>query len=632
MDANHELQDLQPSPGQDLEHLLGDHEREPSPPIPDSSSSSSTAPITPIAPPPTKSVTTRIRPPSPRRRLRSGWHSIAWKAEIFSWIASACCFIALVITLRVFDGHPLPQLKFGISPGAIIQILSSVGEFFLEISFGSGIGQLKWLNALQKKPLADFHAIDEASRGPWGSAVLIASRRGGLVASLGAFIVIAALGIGTFVQQALNYDTIYLASGNALITIAQYMNGTGTAPIANGGVTDGVDSELAPAPFLALFSPPSTNFTVTAHCSTGNCTWSSYQTLGFCNTCKNLSSQLKRDKIRIVPDNLTSEAYSTDIYTLPNGFGLTGIQPGDMDNQVDFFITNGVLNVSTSFLNWDSVAFPYNGSVLMSVFAVAAAPGTIPEQPDQTFALSEKMTGGMYAPPVAFECMLQFCVRNMSAVFANGTLHETIISAWTNETQRAVPDYDHYIFHPPHSDVFRVLAASVGATANWLSYLLAGDAISSLIDSLGSHASSDLTQAIRTAMNSSDTGFPDLMDNLANSLSLSLRSASYQPPPTQGKAFAAVSHAVVTWEWLILPAFELVGSLVFLVLVMMRTRKAGLVPWTNSVLAIFFHGFDRRPAMPGVDEAESAMTKEAHGLLVQFQPREEGGRLIAVNG
>lgn len=415
--------------------------------------------------------------------------------------------------------------------------------------------------------------------------------------------------------------------------IAQYMNGVGTAPIDNGGTIAGVDSVLTSAPYLAFFNPPGTNFTATAHCSSGNCTWSSYQTLGFCNTCKNLSRQLKRDKIHIIPHKLTDEAYDTNVYTLPNGFGLTGIQPMEMNNQVDFSITNGILNVSTTIApeGWASVAFPHNGSVLLSAFAVAAAPGTIPEQPDQTKFSPDEMTGEMYAAPVAFECMLQFCVRNMSAVFVNGTLHETVISTWTNETQGILPETERYIFRPPHSDEFRVLPTSKEATADWLNFLLVGSAYSSDVDSLDFAASSDLLRTIRIAMNSSETGFSDLMDNLANSLSLSLRSASYQPSPIHGKAFAPISHAVVTWEWLILPAFELVASLVFLLIVMMRTSRAGLVPWTNNILAVFFHGFDKRPAMHGIDESETAMEKESDGLLVQFQAREEGGRLITVN-
>jgi hypothetical protein len=452
---------------------------------------------------------------------------------------------------------------------------------------------------------------------------------------LGAFIVIVALGIGTFVQQALDYDTIYPVSqgGSALMPIAQFINGTGEAATQDGGSTANVDSVLTSAPYLAFYSPAGTNFTATAHCSTGNCTWSSYQTLGFCNTCKNLTSQLKMNKLRIVPDGLKDEAYTTDTYTLPNGFGLTGIQPGDMDNQVDFYKVNGILNVSTTNTpeEWSSVAFSSNGSVLIGFFAVAAAPGTIPEQPDQT-ETDDKMTGSIYAAPVAYECMLQYCVRTMNATFINGTLHENVVSTWTNETQGIVPDNGHYVLRPPNSSVeFRALGVTRDAMIPWLNSLLVGSAYSSNLDELTYSASSDLMRVARIAMNASETGFQDLMDNLANSMSLSLRTASYQPAPTHGDAFSPVSHAVVTWEWLILPAFELIASLVFLVLVMLKTRKSGLIPWTNSILAIFYHGFDQRPSMSGVDDTESALEEESHGLLVQFQPREEGGRLAIVN-
>lgn len=451
---------------------------------------------------------------------------------------------------------------------------------------------------------------------------------------MGAFIVIVALGIGTFVQQALDYDTIYPVSGTALMPTAQFMNGVGQATINNVASTTGVDTVLTSAPYLAFYSPAGTNFTATVQCSTGNCTWSSYQTLGFCNTCKNLTSQLKRSKIHIVPHHLKDEAYDTNVYTLPNGFGLTGVQPKQMNNQVDFSISNGILNVSTinSLELWDSIAFAHNGSVFMDVFVVAAAPGTIPEQPDQTKWSSDTMVGEMYAAPVAYECLLQFCVRNMNATFINGTLRETVVSTWTNETQGLIPNYGHYVLRPPNSsEEFRILGDSKDATVEWLDSLLIGNAHSAMVDSFDAAYSSDLMRMVRTAMNNSETGFQDLMDNLANSMSLSLRSAAYQPAPTHGDAFSPVSHAVVTWEWLILPAFELIASLVFLVLVILRTRKARLTPWTNNILAVFYHGFNQRPSMSSADDSESALEKESHGLLVQFQAREEGGRLAILS-
>lgn len=131
------------------------------------------------------------------------------------------------------------------------------------------------------------------------------------------------------------------------------------------------------------------NFTAaaTAECGTRNCTWESYQTLGICSTCEDLTSKLQMTKVHLDPNNDGKTAYDADYYTLPNGFGLTGIQPGEMINQVDFSTTNAMLNITTTSarmsrnsvsVDWDLIAFPHNGSKLLSVFAVGASPGTIP--------------------------------------------------------------------------------------------------------------------------------------------------------------------------------------------------------------------------------------------------------------
>jgi hypothetical protein len=96
----------------------------------------------------------------------------------------------------------------------------------------------------------------------------------------------------------------------------------------------------------------------------------------------------------------------------------------------------------------------------------------------------------------------------------------------------------------------------------------------------------------------------------------------------RGNAFTATSHAVVTWEWLILPFFELVGSLVFLITVMIQTRQGGLsVPWTNSTLAYFFHGLDERPVRGLVHQSEEKMAEE---LEVKFERGGDGGHLFIV--
>lgn len=90
-------------------------------------------------------------------------------------------FIAIVVVLKVLDGRPFPDLRFGLTPNVIIGLLATFAEFLLIAPVSSAIGQLKWLRALHRKPMDDFRAIYEASRGPWGSVVFLARRKGGYV-------------------------------------------------------------------------------------------------------------------------------------------------------------------------------------------------------------------------------------------------------------------------------------------------------------------------------------------------------------------------------------------------------------------------------------------------------------------
>jgi hypothetical protein len=413
------------------------------------------------------------------------------------------------------------------------------------------------------------------------------------------------------------------------------MNGSGgVAPLGGGAATTGFDAELLTAPYAAFYTRNGTTLTATAHCGTGNCTWEAYETLSVCSTCQDLSSQLKRTHI-----DADQYVGATDHYTLPNGFSLLG-RPRNSDR-------TSILNI-TATLNtedakhertWDSIAFQNKGSKLLNVFGIGPSPGKIPKEPD-----ANDTKNGMaefFGPPVAYECLLQFCVRNMHAVFINGTLKETVISTWTDQNQPPpdtvrVPRPPITLRPPGSSTAFVVESRGLVVTQSWLRQLLINNATKATLsaeyirESLPTFTS-DIAQSFFLAMNTSTTGFPDLIDKLAQSLSLSLRDIPYQPAPVVGRAFTIGNHAVVIWPWLVLPIIELIGSLVFLVAVMLETNKAGLVPWTNNPLAYFFHGFDERPFHGDVCKSQRAMEQEARGLLVEFQTHGDGGRLVVVD-
>jgi Protein of unknown function (DUF3176) len=157
------------SPSQSPAEILG-------PPITHSTSHKSTADQIETT---NKSESNQEIEQSSTKRLQSVWHSWTWKVEILGWLGSLGCFIAIFVFLRVLDHRPLPSLRYGITPNAIIGLLASFVQILLLVPVTSSIGQLKWLRALRRRPIYTFQALDRASRGPWGSFLLLIRGSGG---------------------------------------------------------------------------------------------------------------------------------------------------------------------------------------------------------------------------------------------------------------------------------------------------------------------------------------------------------------------------------------------------------------------------------------------------------------------
>jgi hypothetical protein len=464
-----------------------------------------------------------------------------------------------------------------------------------------------------------------------------------ILASIGSVITILALGTSTFVQQALKYETFYPTDGIATMPTAQYMNGTGWGVENgnNGAALQGVDQSMVSALYTGLYSPPATNFTVTPQCSTGNCTWPSYQSLAFCNTCKNITSILNHTKVHITPANRVEDPYDTDVYTLPNGFSLTGVQPAPPSAENDDIPSIAMMNITIS-QGWikqpivPSIAFAGNGSVLMSVIAIGPSPGTVPSQP------SYKLYEHPQSPPMAYECALQFCVADMSASFSNGLMNETVSSTWTDETLKGLGQtgaHEDVHLSPPYQPrkTFVIKNQAVMGTGPWLESWMVGNAtLTATIGDSDSYLangkqvySSDIMQAFYQSMNESANGFGSAMDNLAGSMSLALRQLPYQPAPDKGFAYSSISYFFVNWFALIFPLVVLASSLVFFIAVIVETKRKGLVPWSNNILATLFHGLDQRPGGRSFHDYQSSMEDDAREYLLEFRDDGESGHLAA---
>ena len=110
--------------------------------------------------------------------IYSTWITDWWGLEILSWLLAAWALGMIVLTLGLLHDKPLPQWPSSITVNALISALSQIGQWGLMGSLAGTLGQLKWLwFARLNRSLMDFVAFDEASKGPWGSLLLLIKGR-----------------------------------------------------------------------------------------------------------------------------------------------------------------------------------------------------------------------------------------------------------------------------------------------------------------------------------------------------------------------------------------------------------------------------------------------------------------------
>ena len=121
-----------------------------------------------------------LQPPVPKPLARASTTFYAriitdwWWWELVSWFVSFSCFMAIVGILSFYDGKKQPShVVKGITLNAFIAVFSAIARAAMILHVSECIGQLKWIWFKKERKLADFLAFDNASRGPWGSFVLL---------------------------------------------------------------------------------------------------------------------------------------------------------------------------------------------------------------------------------------------------------------------------------------------------------------------------------------------------------------------------------------------------------------------------------------------------------------------------
>jgi hypothetical protein len=106
------------------------------------------------------------------------WFVEWWLLEIISWLFSASCMVVIVAILFKFEGKLVLDWKGVVSIGTFISILSGFVKSALLLPTAEALGQLKWdWFRSGKNKMMDFETFDSASRGAWGSLLLLVRTR-----------------------------------------------------------------------------------------------------------------------------------------------------------------------------------------------------------------------------------------------------------------------------------------------------------------------------------------------------------------------------------------------------------------------------------------------------------------------
>jgi len=441
---------------------------------------------------------------------------------------------------------------------------------------------------------------------------------------------ILTIAVHPFIQQIISYTAKETHDGFAQLPTAITLNSTDLdfqAYSEFGAPQYYTDVTLTGAIYNGLFSLPATAFNVTASCSSPKCMWPSYRTLAVCSSCQDISDSLVVTNAHV---NLTGfSEVLLPTFRLPNNLSLEEYpgNPPFVDNYIQtvmqFTNRGGNADSSTGFISgqqdsvFSSVAYKDRGSAIGGLFSISN-------------------------DSRAIECLFQYCVKQHTAVYLNGTLYETITSTWTNNSVPArswevvedVGEPQFTLKPPDQGDIFLVDHVAHIALMNTFASLSNGNVTLDFVGLISLEPiityTSDVTKQLYNTMNNASMeAMEELMGRVADSLTLAFRSR----PGFVNIAGTAVSDITVVqieWFWMIMPLTLLLLALVFLIIVIINTRRTSVEVWKSNTLATLYHGLDESAiAGLGLLSRIDHMEDASEGLLVRLHVGEKGWRLAA---
>ena len=117
------------------------------------------------------SIFTRHSPGLVRANVNN---TATWGIEVAGLLISLASFASIIVILSIEDGRKLVSWSFYFSLNTVIAALGTLWRASLTFGVGASLGQQKWnWFATHDDEIETFNLLDAASKGPWGSFVLL---------------------------------------------------------------------------------------------------------------------------------------------------------------------------------------------------------------------------------------------------------------------------------------------------------------------------------------------------------------------------------------------------------------------------------------------------------------------------
>ncbi|KAI1131416.1 hypothetical protein F5Y10DRAFT_233625 [Nemania abortiva] len=585
-----------------------------------------------------KAAQNTVSSPTSHRSLSSSWW---WWWEILAMILSLASMSLLAFLLSKINGIPLASWDLPIVPQSLIAILTTVGKTSLLVPVASCIGQLKWHHFAEKpRKLINFQLFDDASRGPWGSVLLVwhlAFRAQVLVALGFALITVLALGIDPSAQQIIKLPVKEspLKNVSVLLGAADFYYSKGL--LENTDASEGTwqaNSDLLSLQSSIINGVTGSVFQPSFDCPgpAARCTWDTFTTFGVYGEFKDVS----KDAVAHCSGDDSSALNCT--YTVP------GIDNLPVDNQGDMMImqwnteSTGGAGPSTMLFqslfhldNSENPGYSHIGSFL-AVKAIGDGYPLYRHNATGATVLSPPPTEVYYAT-------FEWCAKtyhNVSASQKNLNKGPVTSQELTFADRVEFGDVGNLI----GATYLTYTSNATGATFNLTN--MAHDVLPSYLGSLLTTTvyhniyrpdigpDTDLVAIGFALMNSNLSHVvPDIADTLTNQIRSNNPGDNYNATNITGQAYFDEPYIEVRWVYLTLPFSVTLLSAILLAITIIITDKQPLLKHSSMAFLVNrLEGWDDEELNVDGPQTQEKLERLAETMVARLEEDQNGRRRL----